>query len=90
MALSRARAAASANTTAASAARSSEPSGPSDSGAEGAGDLPESRAARRGHVPRDGVEVEGVEAVAGEPPQDVGLAARDATGQAHPQQGLPR
>jgi len=64
--------------------------GAQHSGAEGAGDLLESRAARHGDVARDGVEVERLAAVAGEPPQDVGLAARDATGQAHPQQGLPR
>ena len=90
MAFSRARAPASVNTTAASAARSSEPSGPSDPGAEGGRDLVEGGAARRGHVPRDGVEVEGVEAVAGQPPQDVGLAAGDAAGQADPEHALRR
>ena len=61
-----------------------------DPGAKGVRDLVEGWAARGGHVPRNGIEVEGVEAVAGEPPHDVGLAARYATGQPHPQQGLPR
>ncbi len=64
--------------------------GAHDPGAEDLRDLAEGGAARRGHVPRDGVQVERVEAVAGEPPQDVGLAAGDAAGQADPQQALRR
>ena len=90
MAFSRARAAASANTIAASAARSSEPSGPSTPAPKAPaisctaglpGTVTSRATASRSSVRRPWL---------GDPPQDVGLAARNATGQAHPQQGLPR
>ncbi len=63
--------------------------GREDAGAERVGDLGEDRAPRRGDVARHRVEVERVAAAAGQPSQDVGLAARDAAGQADPQHAPP-
>ena len=61
-----------------------------DPPAEDLGDRGERGLARRHDVARDLIEVQGREAVRGEPAQDVRLAARDAAGQPDAEHAAPR